>query len=105
MNNKGQTLVLFVMILPIALLLIYFVYTRIMLYGEKKQEEDIANSICRYYHDGKSINELEEIIKANDKDYSYKIKEENNTIKIIISKEIDSLLNKKDKVKTELICE
>ena len=105
MNNKGQTLVLFVMILPIALLLIYFVYTRIMLYGEKKHMEDIANSICRYYHNDKAIEELEEIIEANDKDYSYKIKEENNTIKIIIVKEINNLLNKKDKVKTELTCE
>lgn len=105
MNNKGQTLVLFVMILPITFLLIFFVYTKITLYGEKKKEQDIASSICRYYKKGKSINELEKIIEENDKELIYKIKKEDNKIKVILVKEITNLLNKEDKVRTELICE
>lgn len=105
MNNKGQALILFVMILPVGLLLIYFVYTRIVLYSEKQQQENLANTICRYYKKGKKIDELENIVVENDKDQAFKLIEEDNKIKISLEKEINDLLNKKRKIKTELVCE
>ena len=105
MNNKGQTLVLFVIILPIMLLFIYFVYTKVLLYGEKNHQQNIANSICRHYKKGASLSELEILIIGNDEKQKYEIKEKNNTILIILEKDINNLLNKKDKVKTEILCE
>jgi len=105
LNNKGQVLVLFVLILPIFLLLAYFVYNELTLYGEKKNQEDLTSSLCKYYKKGTSIKELEELALKNDKDISIKIENEENNIKKTLVKEIDDLLNKKNKIKTEIKCE
>lgn len=104
MNNKGQTLVLFVILLPVMLLLIYFVYTRIALYGEKNQQQDLANSVCKHYQQGESTIELEKLVLLTDDKQKLTITEDDK-IKIILEKEINNLLNKKEKIKTELICE
>ncbi len=101
MNKKGQVLVLFVIMLPLLFLIISMIIGKVYLYGEKKSQQDLANSACIYYKKGKDISEIKNIILENDKDQAIKIT--NN--KIILVKYIDNLLYKKNKVKTELICE
>lgn len=105
MNKKGQVLVLFVIMLPLIVFIISMIIGKVYLYGEKKSQQDLANSACTYYKKGKDISEIKDIILENDKDQVIKITDNNNKIKIILVKYIDNLLNKKNKVKTELICE
>lgn len=105
MNKKGQVLVLFVIVLPLIIFIISMVIAKVYLYGEKKSQQDLANSACSYYKKGKSVDEIKEIILENDKEQTIKITDNNNTVKIILVKYIDNLLSKKNKVKTELICE
>ena len=78
---------------------------KVYLYGEKKIQQDLAKSACNYYKKGKDISEIKDIILKNDNDQAIKITDNNNTVKIILVKTIDNLLNKKNKIKTELICE
>ena len=105
MNKKGQVLVLFIIVLPLIILLISMLIGKVYLYSEKKYQQDLANEACRYYKKGKSIDTIKEIILENDSNQAIKITNRNDTIKIILVKNIDNLLNKKNKVKTELICE
>lgn len=105
MDRKGQVLVLFIIILPLIIFIFSMVIGKVYLYGEKKAQQDLANSACIYYKKGKDIDEIKEIILENDKEQTIKITDNNNKVKIILVKYIDSLLNKKNKVKTELICE
>ena len=105
MNKKGQVLVLFIIILPLVIFIFGMVIGKVYLYGEKMRQEDLAKSACNYYKDGKSISTIENIILKNDNDQAIKITNKNNKVKIILVKQVDSLLNKKSKVKTEIICE
>ena len=77
---------------------------KIYLYSEKKLQQDLARSACTYYKDGKNIDEIESIILENDKDQIIKIKN-SKSVKIILVKNTYNLINKKNKIKTELICE
>ena len=104
MNNKGQVLVLFIMLLPITFLLIYLVYSQIFLYGEKKNQQDFAYRLCNYYKDGKSINDLEDISKENDNETSLEIKELNQGIEITLVKVVKDIINKENKIKTVITC-
>ena len=104
MNKKGQVLVLFVMILPIIFLLIYFVYLQLSLYGEKKNQQDLAYTLCNYYKDGKSISNLTEISKKNDKDSTLKIEQLKQGIEITLVKVVKDVMNKENKVKTVITC-
>ena len=104
MNKKGEVLVLFIIILPLVIFIFGMVIGKVYLYGEKKRQEDLAKSACNYYKDGKSIIKIKDIILENDNDQMVKITDKNNKVKIVLVKQINSLLNKKSKVKTEIIC-
>ena len=105
MNNKGQVFALFVIMLPIFLLLIYFVGSRIYLYNEKKSQEKIADLMCEQYKKEKDIKKIIELGNKNDYKQEIEINKKDNKIEIVLIKEIKDIINKKNKVKTNIICE
>jgi hypothetical protein len=54
------------MLLPITFLLIFFVYNQIVLYGEANNQKNLALSLCNYYKDGKTKEEIKQIATSND---------------------------------------
>lgn len=67
MNNKGQTLVLFVVLLPVILILLAFVFDTAYMSMEKNKLNDIAKTSLKYVvKDNKDINEVKKVIKEND---------------------------------------
>ena len=75
MNNKGQTLVLFVVMLPIILFFIcFFIDTSMVLY-EQNRLEKLAREVV-HYDDKKEFElQIETWMKKNDKQITVKIEE------------------------------
>ena len=69
MNNKGQTLVVFVVLLPVVLILFAYVFDTCYITMENKRLNDIASSSVKYLVvDNKSVSDVESIIYKNDLD-------------------------------------
>lgn len=79
MNNKGQALIEFVLILPIFLFLIFAVYDFGMIFNSKNSLENDSSDIISLYKNGKSLDEIKEMYPEDlvtiikDSDY-YEIK-------------------------------
>lgn len=104
MNNKGQVLVMFVLLLPILFLVIYFFVSEIYLNNEKKELNRIANRLCKYYEKNNDIDKVLDYGNKMDEDIVITIKKKEDTITIKLEKEKE-LFNKKSKIKKELLCE
>ncbi len=66
MNNKGQSLVLFVIILPIIVLLFIFLIDMANLSMEKIRLNSIAEESLQYLKEEKEIEQVKEYINKND---------------------------------------
>jgi len=87
MNNKGQTLVLFVVLLPIILLgFCFFVDTGFILY-EKNHLEKLSRDVSYYLDKNYSNEVISDLILENDKLIKINITNE----KLILEKEINSI--------------
>lgn len=98
MNNKGQTLVLFVLLLPILIIILSMIINYGMLSLEKKKIDESLNDIVSYGIENKDKEELEKdlnrLIVLNIEDiYSKEIKITENEIEIYIEKELNGLFN------------
>ena len=85
LNNKGQSLVLFIMIIPILLLIMVFVYDMGMLLYEKDRLSNTVNMAIDYTLDNKEVSneEIEELIDRNtDREVEIKIDRNDDSIKI-----------------------
>ena len=90
LNNKGQSLVLFIMIIPILLLIMVFVYDMGMLLYEKDRLSNTVNMAIDYSLDNKDVSdeEIRELIDKNtDREVEVKIDRDNDSIKIEVSEE------------------
>ena len=86
MNNKGQTLVLFVVLIPLMLALFAFVIDSAYIVRKDTELEGIATSSLKsVIKDNKSISEVKQVIKKND-----------NNIEIISFD--DSIIHLKNKI-------
>ena len=111
MNNKGQTLVVFIMLLPFMCLLIGFIIDKCYLLYREKELKDIASIVCEYALDeSKMDNEIKQLALENDKNIKniQIIRKDNNT-NITLSKNQKSMFSKligKDfyKIKVEISC-
>ncbi len=86
MNNKGQALIEFVLILPIFLLILLSVVDFGKIINAKNMIENKSIDIVEMIKNNKT---LEEIKSKYDEDIEINIKYEGEYIKVIISKEID----------------
>ena len=77
MNNKGQALIEFVLILPVFIFLLFAVYDFGMIFSTRNALENDTSDIITLYKDGKSIDELKkiynnfDIVIDNDSDTDY----------------------------------
>ena len=99
MNDKGQTLAIFVIFLPLLIIVIFGIYKVSNIYYEKSNLDNINIMVIKYgikNIDDKDINnKINDLIIKNDKDIIIKkIDIKNNNIEINLEKRI-SLVGKK----------
>lgn len=90
MNNKGQTLIFFVVILPILLLVFMLVIDLSAMNYEKNKLDNLARECMTYKIDGKSDDKIKELIRLSDDNIEYEIYGN----KIILVKEYDPIFLK-----------
>ena len=98
-NNKGQTLTIFVMFLPLLIIMIFGIYKVGNIYYEKNNLDNINIMVLNYgiknIDDIDINNKIKDLINKNDKDIVIKkIDIKNNNIEINLEKRIN-LLGKK----------
>ena len=80
MNNKGQALVEFVLILPIFIFLLFAVYDFGMIFSTKNNLESTSSDIISLYKEGKDITELSNMYR----DLNIVIDNEDDYVKITV---------------------
>lgn len=104
MNNKGQTLISFIIVLPFLFLIFIYLFNKCYLSYQKKELNNILEIACRYALDSKTDNEIENLILENDEKINkISIKRDNSSITITLEKETLSLFEKY-KIKSETKC-
>ena len=81
MNRKGQTLVIFIIILPVILIaMAYLVDTGLMLINKSKLDSTSKIIIDKYYdYEGDIDSVIQKYLKDNNLNYTdYKVKKDNN---------------------------
>lgn len=92
MNNKGQTLVLFVVLIPFIMMLFAFVFDSAYISRKNTELEGIANSsLISIIKDNKSSEDVIKVIKENDKNIEI-ISIDNNSIHLM--NKIDPIFGK-----------
>ena len=97
MNNKGQTLVIFVILLPIFLLLLAFVIDYGLLSVEKRRVDNNTYDAVKYYLSNIDDVNIEsktiELLNANLKDVDIKINNTDDSVIIEVKSNYKSLFN------------
>lgn len=111
MNNKGQTLVVFVVLLPFICLVMGFIIDKCYLLYSEKELEHIASIVCEYALDeSKTENQIKKLALENDKDIeNIRVTREENRVKVILSKNQKSMFSKllgkeSYKIKVKISC-
>ena len=84
MNNKGQALVEFVLILPVFIFILFAVYDIGMIFNKKNSLENDSSDIIELYNNGKEIYEIEDMYK----NLNISITEEDEYKKIVIEDKV-----------------
>lgn len=103
LNNKGQSLVLFICILPIILMIVLLVYDMGQLSSEKEKLNSINKIAIKYLKENNTTEEYlikaENLIKKNDSSIEIiKLENLNNKVTISLNKEVLSTLGKLIKI-------
>ncbi len=93
MNKKGQSLIIFVLILPIIILFIAYVLSYSLVNMENNKIERIIKDklIITVNKEIKDIEKIKNIIKENDKDINVLVDINDDTIKITVNKKIKNI--------------
>ena len=96
MNNKGQTLVVFIIFIPVIILLMAFIVDTSLMYIAKSKLNDLSKTIIKEIYDVEDKNsKVEELLKANEINYNnYDIEINDNKVKLSIKEEIDSVFGR-----------
>ena len=90
LNNKGQVLVLFVLLIPIILVVLVMVVDIGNLSYQKNSLNNICNLTLDYISEENNIEKIKEYVKLNDKNIdNIEIKND----KLILKKRVDGLLS------------
>ena len=99
MNNKGQTLVLFVLILPIIIFIMLLVIDVSNMVITKQELNNINKMVLNYgldiIEEENIENKLEDMINKNISTNEHTIKIDDGTIEIGLKKEIKGIITKK----------
>ncbi len=63
MNNKGQALVEFILILPVFIMILFVIIDFGMIFNKKSNLEGISNDAVLIYKENKSLVEIQELYK------------------------------------------
>lgn len=63
MNNKGQALVEFILILPVFIMVLFVIIDFGMIFNKKSNLESISNDAVLIYKENKSLVEIQELYK------------------------------------------
>lgn len=63
MNNKGQALVEFILILPVFIMILFIIIDFGMIFNKKSNLESISNDAVLIYKEKKSLVEIQELYK------------------------------------------
>lgn len=85
MNNKGQALVEFVLILPIFILILFVIVDFGMVINTKSTLENDSVDITLLYRENKNLNEIKNLYP----DILIYIEEDNDYIRLSLEKEVD----------------
>lgn len=98
MNNKGQTLVLFVILIPFLFIIISFIVDIGLLSLEKtKLTNEIKDSIKYVLKNNKGTGDLVDLINKSDKNIIIKkLNFDNNVLVIEVSKKYNGIIAKKN---------
>lgn len=91
MNNKGQTLVVFVLILPIILILLIGIIDIGSVSIEKRKINNVLDNAIEYYKNGKNVDKY-----LNKNFDNYNIYEDNGNIKIKVNKSVNGIMKNYD---------
>ena len=92
MNNKGQTLVVFVIILPIFFMMLSLIINLEYLTFEKSRiSKQVINSLDYYLNENKAKSDLYELLNENIKDADIVINEYDNYIEVKVAKEFNNI--------------
>lgn len=93
MNNKGQVLVTFLLMLPVVLILFMYLIDKCYLLYEKNNQINIGDIVCSYMLDSnKTDNDIKQLALENDsKLEKIKITRNNKQAVITLEKEINSI--------------
>ena len=99
LNNKGQSLVLFILLIPVMVLVMVLVIDMGNLYCEKKEIDSIGYLVCDYgisnYDDDNILNDMVKLANLNDDKLSkISVDIENNVVDVIIYKKVDGVFGK-----------
>lgn len=97
-NNKGQTLVIFVVFLPLLIIIMATVIDISLMYYEKNKLDNLNMMVIEYavnnINDEDIENKISKLVEQNDKNIKYEIKIENNNITLILDKTTESTFGK-----------
>lgn len=93
MNNKGQTLVVFIIFIPVIILLMAFIVDTSLMYIAKSKLNDLSKTIIKEIYDIEDKNsKVEELLKVNEINYNnYDVEINDNKVILSIEEEIDSV--------------
>ena len=93
MNNKGQVLVIFVILLPIFLMILTLIIDLGMLSIEKRKIDNNTYDALEYYLDSNDKEKTIKLIENNIEDVEVDIKDSENSVEISVSKEYKGIYN------------
>ncbi len=97
MNNKGQTLVIFVLLLPVFLVLFAYIVDTSILFYEKNKLDDINKMVIDYkmHHIEENEAKIKKYILRNDEKIKIeKIIMDDKKVEIYLSKKVKSLFGR-----------
>lgn len=93
MNNKGQVLPIFVILLPIIILIISYIVDIGLMYSEKRRIVNITSDAINYYFDNENRENTLKLLNKNIKNGEFNITIDSEYIIINVKKEHNSLFN------------
>ena len=85
LNNKGQALIEFVLILPVFLMILFVIIDFGMIFNAKSNLENTSNDVISLFKKNNDVNNLKKIFS----DYDIKIENVNDYYKVTIIDEVN----------------
>jgi Flp pilus assembly protein TadG len=86
LNNRGQALVEFVIILPIIIMILFVVIDFAFVFYNKNSLEGVMDEVSSYQQSGKSYDEINEIL---DSDTTMKYNYQGDKLEIVLTKKVN----------------